>query len=171
MTTPLFLRRLLVLWCEIWKDKLHIFYFISATVKKSVPFFVIAALEKSPSYMTDTRRIILPYTCKSHGEVRLHFPSKPHLRILGRSSSTQKTTSWPRKFPLRFRTVSQSAWTESKITSNHDDLSQIQVLSRTADRREKAHMAMKCIKRCRNAAWMQESRPRLLHYPLCHILF
>lgn len=122
MTTPLFLRRLLVLWCEIWNDKLHIFYFISATVKKSVPFFVIAALDKSSFYMTDTRRIILPYTCKSHGDVRLHFPSKPHLRILGRSSSTQKTTSWPRKFPLRFRTVSQSAWTESKITSNHDDL-------------------------------------------------
>lgn len=118
-----------------------------------------------------THRIILPYTCKSHGDVRLHFPSKPHLRILGRSSSTQKTTSWPCKFPLRFRTVSQSAWTESKITSNHDDLSQIQVLSRTADRREKAHMAMKCIKQRRNAAWMQESRPRLLHYPLCHILF
>lgn len=95
MTTPVFHRRLLVLWCEIWKDKLHIFYFISSTVKKSVPFFVIAALDKSSFYMTDTHRIIFPYTCKSHGDVRLHFPSKPHLRILGRCSSTQKTTSWP----------------------------------------------------------------------------
>lgn len=60
MTTPLFLRCLLVLWCEIWNDKLHIFYFISSTVKKSVPFFVIAALDKSSFYMTDTHRIIFP---------------------------------------------------------------------------------------------------------------
>lgn len=56
-------------------------------------------------------------------------------------------------------------------TSNHDDLSQIQVLSRTAYRRKKALMVIKYVKRRRNAAWMQESRPRLLHYPLCHILF
>lgn len=32
-------------------------------------------------------------------------------------------------------------------------------------------MAGKCVKRRRDAARMRESSPRLLHYPLCHILF